>query len=291
VAQISVIIPTFNRRGVITRAIDSVMQQSVNSVQLIIVDDGSTDGTSQMIAERYEPYLNAATEHKSIHLLAQNNQGVSAARNNGLRHANGEWIALLDSDDEWRADKLEVQLEALEQVGSRFCHSDEIWIRNGVRVNPMKKHRKRGGDIFPWCLRMCVVSPSSVLIHRSVFDELGDFDETLPVCEDYDYWLRYCCRYPVDFSPGQLVIKHGGHADQLSRRFHSMDRYRLQSLGKLLSAQVLSEPQRELAVAEMQRKARILLKGAIKHDNQALISEVDAVLVALNIDVSVPTSR
>ncbi len=101
----------------------------------------------------------------------------------------------------------------------RVCHTDEIWIRNGRRVNARKKHGKKGGWIFQHCLPLCAMSPSSIMIHRDVFTALGGFDERLPACEDYDLWLRITARYPVLFTRQPLIEKYGGHDDQLSRKY------------------------------------------------------------------------
>ena len=187
-SSIAVIIPTFNRRSTIKRAIDSVLAQTLAADEIIVVDDGSTDGTADMLRQDYPELL----------LLTQENKGVSTARNAGIKRAGSEWLALLDSDDEWHAQKLSRQIMQLNAKPEyRLIHTDEIWIRNGRRVNQMKKHKKYGGRIFRHCLPLCAMSPSSVLIHASVFEHVGLFDEYLPVCEDYDMWLRVCARYPV----------------------------------------------------------------------------------------------
>jgi len=126
----------------------------------------------------------------------------------------------------------------------------------------MNKHRKYGGDIFLYCLPRCVMSPSSVVLHRSVIEEVGGFDETLPVCEDYDLWLRIASQTTVLYVPEKLLIKYGGHEDQLSRSSWGMDRYRIQALEKLLLSEVLSVTQSQEAIAEMLRKIEIYVAGA-----------------------------
>lgn len=183
-----------------------------------MVDDGSTDGI-----------LDALSEFSDIEIITlAGNRGVSHARNVGIGHAQGQRICFLDSDDWWKPDKLRLQVEWMDaHPGIPLCHTDEIWIRNGVRVNAMNKHKKRGGNIFLHCLPLCVISPSSVMIDSSVFNEIGLFDERLPACEDYDLWLRLTVRYPVGFLAEPLVVKTGGHEDQLSRRYWGMDRFRV----------------------------------------------------------------
>jgi glycosyltransferase involved in cell wall biosynthesis len=209
-----------------------------------------------------------------VRYFYQDNQGVSSARNNGIRQATGEWIALLDSDDEWLPKKLAAQVALLKKNQDvLLCHCEEIWVRNGVRVNAMNKHRKQGGNIFERCLPLCVISPSAVLMHRSVFDEIGDFDEAMPVCEDYDYWLRYCAIYPVAFAETPLLIKYGGHDDQLSRKLWGMDRYRVDALSKIIHSGVLNDSQKQQAIAELVSKCDILIKGGNKHGNQELVQE------------------
>ena len=251
------IIPTYNRGDMVLRALRSVFAQDHAVDQVIVVDDGSTDDTIERV-ERNFP---------GVELIAQTNHGVSHARNRGIERARNEWLAFLDSDDEWLPGKITAQLAAIMFDGiSRVCHSDEIWIRNGRRVNPMNKHRKYGGDIFLHCLPRCVMSPSSVVLHRSVVEELGGFDETLPVCEDYDLWLRIACQTTVLYVPEKLLIKYGGHEDQLSRSSWGMDRYRIQALEKLLLSEVLSETQSQKAIAEMLRKIEIYVAGARRRE-------------------------
>ena len=176
---------------------------------------------------------------------------------------------LLDSDDEWLPEKLEKQSQAI-QVNSnnKICHTDEVWIRNGVRVNPMKKHRKYGGNIYKYCLPLCVVSPSSIMIHKDIFKDVGLFDENFPVCEDYDLWLRICSRYPVVYLREKLIKKFGGHDDQLSRRYWGMDRFRIQALEKMINDPVLSENDRMATITTAINKARILQKGLVKHSHE-----------------------
>lgn len=256
--DISVVIPTYNRDAVISRAIDSVLAQNLPAKQIIVVDDGSTDDTQNRVSNQYP----------QVELISTDNKGVSAARNLGIQAATGDWVAFLDSDDEWLADKLLKQSEAIEHSkGFLICHTDEIWIRNGVRVNPMKKHAKPGGWIFQQCLPLCCVSPSSVLIHKTIFDSVGMFDENLPACEDYDLWLRIFSRYPILLVPENLLKKYGGHDDQLSRRYWGMDRFRIQSLVKLLDSNTISAEQVEQVRKTLSKKITILMNGFEKREN------------------------
>ncbi len=251
--DVSVVIPTFDRASVLARAVDSVVAQTHSPAEVIVVDDGSTDDTAELVERRFP----------SVRLLRQENRGVSAARNRGIGASRGEWIALLDSDDEWRPRKLERQLSALEgQPDLRICHTDEIWIRHGRRVNPRQIHAKHGGWIFERCLPLCAMSPSSILIHRSIFEVVGMFDEELPACEDYDLWLRICSRYPVLYVDEPLVVKHGGHEDQLSRQVWGLDRFRIQALEKVIDSGHLNEADWQASVAMLLKKIEIYLEGA-----------------------------
>jgi len=275
--NLSIVIPTFNRQQVLSRAIQSVLSQRYLykrlDWELIVVDDGSTDST--------EAWLKC--EYPEIVYLKQKNLGVSAARNLGLERASGEWLALLDSDDEWLPHKLGEQFKLLEQSQLKVCHTEEIWIRNGVRVNQMNKHKKAGGWIFERCLPLCAMSPSSIVIHRDVFDSVGLFDTCLPACEDYDLWLKIASRYEVAYVEGACINKYGGHSDQLSRQHWGMDRFRVIALENLLSdAEALSSSNFEAAHAMLIKKLNILLKGALKHSNAELVQRCQASLLRFN---------
>jgi glycosyltransferase involved in cell wall biosynthesis len=262
--DVSVVVPTYNRAGVLGRALDSVFSQTRQPEQVIVVDDGSTDGTSEVIKRDYP----------LVTWLRQTNAGVSAARNRGIAEASSEWIAFLDSDDEWQPGKLERQLDALRQHPSfHICHTNEIWIRNGKRVNEGKRHAKSGGWIFQRCLPLCVISPSSVIVRRALLEELGGFDESLPVCEDYDMWLRICSRHPVLFLEEPLVVKHGGHDDQLSKRYWGMDRFRIHAIEKILNYAHVSPGDRAAAVRTMIEKIDVYIAGADKRGKKEEISK------------------
>ena len=257
---VSIIIPVYNRSSLLKRALDSIYNQTVAEYEIIVVDDGSTDNTAEML-RLFFPEIN---------YFYQSNQGVSAARNKGLEHAKGDWLAFLDSDDEWLPGKLETQINAL-QLESEFkvCHTEELWVRNGIRVNQMQKHKKTGGWIFRQCLPLCAMSPSSILIHRSVFDAVGSFDTTLPACEDYDLWLRITAKYPVLYIEEPQIIKYGGHQDQLSKKYWGMDRFRIQALHKIISANELSVDDKQQAVMMLLKKCNIFQQGALKRGKTA----------------------
>ena len=263
--KISVVIPTYNRIALVERAIDSVLRQSIKPFDIIVVDDGSDDGTSEMIQKKY----------RSINLVQQQNSGVSAARNNGIKHAKGDWIALLDSDDEWTEKKLENQANRLiKNPDYHFCHTNEIWIRNGVRVNQKKKHQKYGGYIFDKCLDICRISPSSTLFKKNILEHVGWFDTQLPVCEDYDLWLRITADYKILFVDELLIIKYGGHTDQLSQSVEGIELFRIKSLENLLANTELSPQKRNLAITMIIKKLNIYLNGLIKRKKQTEAEQV-----------------
>jgi len=262
----SIIIPTFNRSSVIERAIESVLNQSFTDFELIIVDDGSTDETKTLL-NKYE---------NRIQYIYQENKGVSAARNLGVKEAKGKWLAFLDSDDEWLNKKLELQNKYIENnPGIKIVHGNEIWIRNGVRVNQMKKHAKGGGDQFIRSLDLCLISPSTVALRKDLYCELGGFREDFVVCEDYDLWLKITHQYEVGFIEEDLIKKYGGHEDQLSRQFYGMDLWRVKSIVSLLKESSLEINQRETALKVLNKKMKVLEKGALKHQNKNLLKELD----------------
>jgi len=251
--HISVVIPTHNRAWCLKHAMDSVLSQDYPRFDLTVVDDGSTDGTAALLAA-----------YPGIRVLGLENRGVSAARNAGVAATQGPLIAFLDSDDRWLPGKLTAQAAFFEShPGARICQTEEIWMRNGVRVNPGKRHQKPSGDIFERSLALCLVSPSAVMLRRTLFEEMEGFDESLPACEDYDLWLRVSCRYPVHLIDVPLVVKTGGHPDQLSRS-PSLDRYRIQSLAKLLTHVPLTPSQRRAALKTLEAKCTLFAAGCTK---------------------------
>jgi glycosyltransferase involved in cell wall biosynthesis len=255
---VSVIIPTYNRGWIVQDAIDSVLVQDFSDYELIVVDDGSDDNTPTIL----EAYRNKIT------LLRQSNRGVSAARNRGIEAASGRWIAFLDSDDLWLPRKLSTQVKFFKDHPDAVINqTQEIWIRNGVRVNPKKRHHKFSGMIFEQCLALCRVSPSAVMLNKSLFDHVGVFDEQLPACEDYDLWLRISCRYPVHLIDSPLIIKRGGHDDQLSKAA-GLDKYRIRSLVKIIESNRLSPQQFKAATITLREKCAVYAGGCRKRGRE-----------------------
>lgn len=255
--RVSVIIPTYNRAQFLMDAIGSVLDQSCQDFELIIIDDGSEDETRKIM----KPFEDRLTYH------FQKNAGISRARNKGLRLAEGEYIAFLDSDDLWKKHKLEKQIELFEADSqAQICYTDEIWIREGVRVNPKKVHRKYSGWIFQHCVPLCIISLSSAMMRKSLLNQVGPFDEQLPACEDYDLWLRISLMTPIHLIPEPLIIKRGGHSDQLSQKYWGMDRFRITALEKVLKNPRLADDQKELVLRDIIRRCEILTLGSEKRD-------------------------
>ena len=260
--KISVVIPSYNRKEFLKRSINSVNNQTIKPFEIIVVDDGSFDGTEAMIKRNYD----------FIKFIKQKNKGVSAARNFGIKVSSGEWICFLDSDDEWKNDKLEKQIIAAKSNPDyKFFHSDEIWVKNGKRINQKKKHKKYGGDIFDKCLDMCRISPSSVLIDKTIFDDVGIFNENLVICEDYELWLRICNKYSVFFINEPLIIKYGGHQGQLSYSVDSIEYHRIKALEYLMSSN-LKKKNKDHAIKMLISKITIYLNGLIKRGKKHKIA-------------------
>ncbi len=256
---VSVVLTTFNRKESLSRALRSVLGQTRIPEEIIVVDDGSTDGTTRELS----------TKFSSVVWLKQQNKGVSSARNLGIRKARCSWIALLDSDDEWKPEKLERQIARITNEPSpKACHTDEEWIRNGNQVIPPKFLDKAPENLFARSLRRCLICPSSALIHREVFSQIGLFDESLPVCEDYDFWLRLLLLEPPALVDQKLVLKHGGHPGQLSTSTWGMDRFRVKSMETLLSNPMLTDERRHEVWQALSEKCEILANGFAKRNKQ-----------------------
>lgn len=255
--RVSVVIPTYNRARELKRAIDSVLAQTQLPAEVVIIDDGSDDGTLQML-ESYK--------EGRIRIFEQSNRGVSAARNRGIVESKNDWVAFLDSDDWWLPRKLEEQIK----FHKIFAHllisqTDEAWIRHNVSVHPKKYHRKKAGWIFEVCLERCMISPSAVMINKQILEDVGMFDEDLPACEDYDLWLRVTHKYPVGLINEKLVVKTGGHSDQLSGKHWGMDRFRIQALEKLLQCPLDADKEKNV-LDMLLKKSLIIAQGSLKRN-------------------------
>lgn len=261
--SITVIIPTYNRRSFLEQAILSVLNQTLPCTELIVVDDGSTDGTEMLVREF------ASHADISIRYIFQKNKGASSARNQGIRQAVGNMICFLDSDDRFMPNKIAFQKQALDESGCSVSHTCEQWLRRGKHLNQKQKHQPPDGYIFSDCLPMCVVGMSTVMIRRELFDKYGMFDESLPCCEDYDYWLRVSTIEKFKLVSQPLTVKNGGREDQLSVIYRAgMDKFRINSLVNLLENNTLTDEQYRLTACELKCKCEVYGKGCIKHGRE-----------------------
>ncbi|MCF7917231.1 MAG: glycosyltransferase [Candidatus Omnitrophica bacterium] len=250
----SIIIPTYNRKQFLKIAVDSVLKQTYPNYELIIVDDGSNDSTEKFIKSYKNPKIN---------YYYQQNKGPASARNLGIRKAKGEFICFLDSDDRFRTDKLKISYRYIkENPGHKIFHSEEIWYRNGKFLSQKKEHKKPNGFIFKNAAKLCSISISTAVIKKEVFKKIGNFDQNLLACEDYDFWLRVTSQYPVCLIPETLTIKEGGHKDQQSRKYPAMDKFRIYALDKILQTKNLKKEQYQIAYQQLQNKCSVYIKGA-----------------------------
>ncbi len=259
--DVSVVIPVHNRPGLIKRAVSSVINQSHRPREIIVVDDGSDQPVEEVLGRETDI-------KKRVNIIRfSKNRGVGAARNAGIRTASSTWIALLDSDDEWKRKKLENQFRFLKKRPFfEIEQCEEIWIRRGKRVNRCKHHEKEAGWIWQKSIEMCAISPSGVLLRKGLLERFGCFREEFPACEDFEMWLRISGRKPVGLNPEPDLIKYGGHPDQLSTRFEAMDRFRVAAL--LIALEAEEEPEkRDILRTAIIKRLSILYNGARKRKN------------------------
>ncbi len=262
--KLSVIIPTYNRVSFLSRAIDSVLNQSFPIDEIIVVDNASNDGTEKFIKENY----------KSIKLIKEKRIGVSFARNKGIECSKNKWLAFLDSDDEWMSDKIEKQFYLLEKnnFNLQLIHTNEKWFKDKLFKNQKKKHKKKGGYIFDHCLDICKISPSSVLIKKELLYKYGLFDTKFPVCEDYELWLRLTSQIKVGYIEEIKIKKYAGHDGQLSKKYWGIDRYRIKALEKIIHNNTLKNNQKILALKVILKKIDIVTLGAIRRKNRRIFT-------------------
>lgn len=257
----SVIIPSFDRRDLLKKAVDSVLAQTYRYFELIVVDDGSDDGTEEMMRN-----------YNDIRVLyfKQQNLGVSSARNKGIARSRGDFLAFLDSDDRWVAKKLERTFECIgSSPGINIFHTNEIWYRDGRILDQKDKYIRPSGHVYRMVLPLCCIGMSTSVVKRDVFDSIGVFDETFEACEDYDFWLRAANKYDVKLIPEDLTIKNGGRPDQLSHKVWGLDRFRIRALEKMLSSGELSEEDRCATLTELEKKCLIFAEGALKRSRNS----------------------
>lgn len=275
---ISVIIPSFNRAPVLERAIYSVLRQSFTDFELIIVDDGSTDNTEELVKEIFKNY-------QQVYYFKTDNQGVSAARNFGAKKAQGQWLAFLDSDDEWFINKLEAQIEVLKQnPTATLIHTEEVWHRKGQELDVPLKYRKQKGDLFERATQHCVIGPSTVLLRADIFNQLDGFDENFELCEDYDLWLRWTAEHPVYLCEQPLIIKYDGAENQLSKK-GQLDYWRIKALVKFIKTKDTVSKYKLIAKSELKKKYKVYALGCVKHNNVTRLKELDSLMSKVSLSV------
>lgn len=255
--KISVIIPTYNREKLLVKSLESVLNQTVKAEEIIIIDDGSTDNTKEIV--------NNYNNH-TIKYIFQENKGVSNARNHGIRIATNEWLCFLDSDDIWEENKLEKQIEFHTRNSHIFfSHTDELWLFNNKIIKQKKHQLKPSGFCFKQNIPNTLIGASTMMVHKKILNEVGYFDEELIACEDYDLWLRILAKYELGLINEKLITKIAGHENQLSFCTKLMDKYRILALLKHKDSQY-----KDQISSEIIKKCNILIKGAIKHENKEI---------------------
>lgn len=209
--SVAAIIPTYNYAHGIKQAIASVLNQTLPPLEIIVVDDGSTDGTRDVL-DTYGSRINS---------LHQENRGASAARNAGVLATNCEWVAFLDHDDEWYPDKLACQAAAVVESGAEFCYTGYERFANGrfeETINPPDP-----GQLFPEIRFHNVLGPSSMyLVRRSTFDSLGGFDERLGAsCEDWEFAVRLA-RTSRSVNVKQTLMRYNYHSSNASFKYRNL---------------------------------------------------------------------
>lgn len=213
VPSVSVIIPTYNRAHLVSRAIRSVLGQTYQDFEIIVVDDASVDGTEEVVKSFDDPRIS--------YIRHEQNQGGSAARNTGIRAARGEYIAFLDSDDEWLAEKLKRQIVCLrgDPVRVGAVYTGRIYVMEGQVVKTVRP--TLGGDLRSALLAGNIVgTTSSVVVRRTYLEQAGLFDETLPAAQDADLWIRLSdiCLFGVISDP---LVRF--HVDAAERITHNLE--------------------------------------------------------------------
>lgn len=257
---VSVVIPVYNRFELAKEAVFSVIGQTYRDIEVIIVDDGSIDMTPVI-----ETYFKDDSRIKYLNVKHSGMPGL--VRNRGVDIAWGKYIAFLDSDDLWVSGKLESQMKYLkENPDCRIVHTRETWIRNRKTISQSGFDHKRSGNIFPDALEKCIIGPSTVLMEKSLYSELGGFDEDLEIAEDYELWLRLCNSNSVGYIDEPLITKRAGHRDQLSEKYGQIEIFRINGLQKLVEQNYFSAGNQKLAEQELARKCRIYATGCRKRN-------------------------
>jgi glycosyltransferase involved in cell wall biosynthesis len=237
--SVSVIIPTYNYARFLTEAAESVLGQTFSDLELIIVDDGSTDNTVDVV----RPYLS----DDRVHYIHQENRGLSAARNRGIRESRGEFIALLDADDVWFPSKIEKQVRLMGEspdVGLVYCKAENVSEKGdalpGVPVPHKENITYKDLMYFP------LTNPSCVFIRKRIFDEVGLFDESFTHLEDSNMWIRIL-RYYRSAYVDEVLVKIRKHPKSISTDLAKMEEHLLRHVKKCIEMFPELEQDREEA--------------------------------------------
>jgi glycosyltransferase involved in cell wall biosynthesis len=198
--RVSVVVPTFNRRDLVIKAIDSIRAQTLPVEEIIVVDDGSTDGTQDALEGRFGA---------AVTYVRQANAGVSAARNRGIALARGQYVSFLDSDDEWLPEKTLRQAQWLDEhpdFAMVLCDVMRV-TREGQPIDVMRRREfiPEDGMVLRWVLRNPSLVPASIMLRREALEEVGGFNPSLRTAEDIDFHLRVAARWPIGVVSESLV--------------------------------------------------------------------------------------
>ena len=262
---LSVVIPTWNRRALLTEALRSVLACEPPAgwdFEVIVADDGSTDGTPDMVEE-------VARRDRRVRPMVLPHYGFpGAVRNRGVEGAEGSVVAFLDSDDVWAPEKLALQLPLHRHASVVISHTREVWLRNGREVSQAGQRHRRSGAIFSDALRKCIIGPSTVMIDTDLYRRSGGFREDLEVAEDYEFWLRLTAVAEVHYVDEPLTGKRAGDWPQLSRKYDHIEGFRIEGLRNLVDTGFFSShcdaAVQRAAARELARKLRLFARGARK---------------------------
>lgn len=266
--KVLVIIPTRDRPNLTLEAVVSVTNQTYTNWECLVIDDGSNQENYDLLTKKLKPISRVKISRNDT------SKGPAACRNFALDISDYSYVAFLDSDDLWMKEKLENQVNAIEQENKEWIHCNELWMRNNKTVNQKKIHRKQGGLFWKRSLSRCLISPSAVLFKRAFFQELGGFKESFPVAEDYELWLRALEKKSVGYLCEPLVLKRAGDWQQLSS-VQEIDRYRVLALHRAIRRLRACKGKANLVrlnqlIEEGLKKTKVLVTGAKKHESPRL---------------------
>jgi glycosyltransferase involved in cell wall biosynthesis len=225
---ISVVIPTYNYARYLPEAIDSALAQTYAPLEVVVVDDGSTDETPEVLA----------AYGAKIRAVRQSNQGVAAARNTGVAAARGEYIALLDSDDLWLPRKLELQIARFESepaLGIVHCGAETFEGEKTLDTLVDGMEGWVGQDLLRLDRMVIPVPGSGIVVPKRIIDQAGGFDVRLPPSDDWDLCYRIAARYPVGFVP-EVLVRYRMHGGGIHLNIPKMENAMLLSLGKAFAS-------------------------------------------------------